>query len=201
MTEILDILKSGPAVWAAAIAVFAAFLKSAKSFFEFHDEHLQKRQLKRLAFLAKECETNPVLTQLITAAKEEEIFRNLYRRTASPEFVSALTRLHETGRFSLSELRASSFYLKLVNGSIAVELGWTARIIFWVSLGLVAIMGLYVTALLTLLFHTPSAAALLAAIVLLAFYFFFAWFIGSDARAVNIAKGIQEKLVQIQNAT
>lgn len=200
MTEIIDILKTGPAVWVAAIAVLAAFLKAAKSFFEFHDEHLQKRQLKRLAFLAKECETNPVLTQLITAAKEEEIFRNLYKRNASPEFMCAFNRLYETGKLSLSELRSSSFYLKLVNGSIAVELGWAASIIFWVSLGLVVIMGIHITAVLILLFRTPSAAAFVVSIVLLAFYFFFAWFIGSEARAVKVAKGIQIKIGQSQNA-
>jgi hypothetical protein len=62
-------------------------------------------------------------------------------------------------------------------------------------------MGLYITALMWLLFGAPSASAYLAVIVLMAFYFLFAWFVGSDARAVLIAKRVQKKLLETKSAT
>lgn len=196
MTEILEILKSGPAASAVIVGVIAALLKSVKSIFEFNDDHLQKRQLRKLAFLAKECEKNDVLQQIVSTARDEEVFRNLFGRTASPENIGALTHLYKTGKFSLSELRVSSPYLILVDGSLVVDLGWQARITFCVSLILVIVMGLYVVALLWLLFSTPSAGAYLAVIVLMALYLLFAWFVGSDARAVLIAKRVQKKMLK-----
>ena len=201
MTETLEILKSGPAVSAAIVAVIAALLKSVKSIFEFNDEHLQKRQLKRLAFLSKECEKNDALQQIVSIARDEEVFRNLFGRTASPKYIRALTHLYETEKFSLSELRVSSSYLVLVDGSLVVKLGWRALILFLISFGFVVIMGLYVIALLWLLFASPSAGTYLAVVVLIALYSLFAWFVGSDARSVLLAKRVQKKLLETQYPT
>lgn len=200
MTELMELLKSGPAVSVATVAVVATVIKMVKSLFEFNDEHLQKRQLKKLAFLAKECEKNDQLHQLVQTARDEEVFRNMFGRTGSPLFMNALSRAYESGKFSLSELRLSSFYLDVKDGALVVVLGWGSRLIFWVSASLVVIMGLYIAALLWLLFGAPSGSSYLAAVVLMGFYFFFAWFIGSDARAVLVAKRVRKKLVT-ENAT
>lgn len=201
MTDFIEILKSGPAVSAAVLAVFAAMIKMVKSLFELNDENLQKRQFKRLTFLAKECENNQTLHQLVETAKDEEVLRNMLGRTGSPQFLGAFVRAYETGKFSLSELRLSSSYLDVKDESLVVVLGWGAHVLLWVSVGLVVIMGLYISALIFLLFGTPSGNSYVAVVVLMVFYFFFAWFIGGDARAVLVAKKVRNKLAGTERAT
>ena len=194
MIELIEILKSGPAVSAATVAVVAAVIKLVKSLFEFNDEHLQKRQLKKLAFLANECEKSQTLHRLVETARDEEVLRNIFGRTGSPQFISALTRTYETGKFSLSELRLSSSYLHVRDGALFVDLGWGAHVLLWVSIGLVILMGLYIAILLFQLFGTPSGSSYVAALVLMIFYFLFAWFVGGDARVVLVAKRVRNKL-------
>lgn len=200
MTELIEILRSGPAVSAATVAILGAMMKMIKSLFEFNDEHLQKRQLKKLAFLAKECEKNDVLHRLIESTKDEEVFRNAFGRTGSPQFIDALTRAYKTGKFSLSELRISSPYLEVKNKTLVVELGLGAHTILYVAIGLVVIMGLYIAALLLKLFSVPSGSSYAAALVLIIFYVLFAWLIGGDAREVLIAKRVRNKLAEIEIA-
>lgn len=200
MTELIEILRSWSPIAVAAMAFLGAVMKMLKSLFEFNDEHLQKRQLKKLAFLAKECEKNESLHRLVETARDEEVIRNVFGRTGSPQFISALTRAYETGRFSLSELRLSSLYLDVKNGVLVVDLGWGAHTILWFSLGLVIIMGFFIAALLFQLLNNPSGISYIAAAGLIVFYFLFAWFIGSDARVVLIAKRVRNKLAEIEVA-
>lgn len=198
MADLLEALKSVPASYAAVIAVIAALFKAGKGLFEFHDEHLQKRPFKRLAFLAKEVEGNAPLTELVSAARSEQVFRAVLGRTASPQFMAALQVLVGTGKFSLLELKVSQLYLQLVESRIVVSLGWGAWLVFWASLAIVLLMGAYVAAIITPLLLVKSLAAYLTAAVLLGFYFLFSWFIGRDARAVHVARRVRSKIESLQ---
>ncbi len=199
MTEFLVLLKSGPAVSAATVAAVAAVIKMLKALFEFNDEHLQKRQLKKLAFLAKECENSNLLHRLVQTARDEEVFRNIFGRTGTPQFVEAISLAHESGKVSLSELRISSFYLDVKDGRLVVVLGWVSHLLFWTSVGLIVIMSFYIAVLLFLLFRVPSASSYLAGAIIISFYFLFAWSIGSEVRAVLVAKRVRKKLVVTEN--
>ncbi|MES2091345.1 MAG: hypothetical protein V4532_15415 [Pseudomonadota bacterium] len=195
--ELLEAFKSGPAVYAAiaaALTVFAALFKAVRGFIEFHDDHLQRRSLKKLTFLAEEAKDNKALLGLIVGAREEEVFRTIIGRTSSPEFIEAISQLWKTGNFSLLELRAAQFYLKVSDGRIWVHLGLGAAFVFWGSLFIVALMGIYVSTVLIPLLSVLSLATYATALLLFCVYLFFAWFVGRDARAVHIARGVQAKL-------
>lgn len=198
MTELIEVLRSVPASYAVVIAVVAALLKAGKGLFEFHDEHLQKRPFKKLAFLAKESEGSMVLSDLVSAARNEEIFRSVFGRTASPDFMAAVRSLIATGKFSLLELRVSLLYLELVNGRIVVSLGTGAWFIFWAAISIVLLMGVYIAVLFTSLLRLQSVAAYLAVVILLAAYFLFSWFIGRDARAVYLARQVRVKIEELR---
>lgn len=88
--ELLETLKSGPALYVAIAAVLAASIKAIKEIVEFHDGHWQRRSLKKLAFLAEEVKDNEALLGLIAGAREEEVFRAIIGRTVSPSFIEAL---------------------------------------------------------------------------------------------------------------
>ncbi len=200
MTDIAELIKSWPAIAGAVVAVLAALIQSVKSLLEFHDAHLQNRVLKRLAFLAKECEDEP-LKRLISTARNEEVFRTLFGKNASPEFVHGVTRLYESGKFSLSELRMISPYLKPVNDSVVVEIKKGDIILSWASLAVIVLMMLYTTAFVILLLSTPSISSLVAALVLVALFLLFVRFVRRDILAVFIAKRVKAKLAAMQNAT
>ncbi|MCK6395779.1 hypothetical protein [Zoogloea sp.] len=200
MTELIEILKSWPAVSAATVAAIASLIKLTKSIFYFNDEQLQKRKIKKITFLAKECEKNQTLNQLVEIARDEEVFRNMFGRTGSPQFLHALKRAYDTGRFSLSELRLSSSYLNVKDETLVVDLGWGAHALLWFSIGAMILMGLYIGVLLFTIFGTPSGNSYIAALMLMVFYFLFAWFMGGDARAVLIAKRVRKNLDGIETS-
>jgi hypothetical protein len=198
MSELSSVLNSGTAFWVAGIAALGTLLKTLQSLFIFNEEHLQRRRLRRLGFFAQECKGNEDLKRLIDVARDEEVFHSLLGRSSTSEFRSALRQLLDTEKFNLKELRAAAIYLEVVNGAIAVVLGWKARILFWVSIIFVVTMTLYSVALLWTLLNKSSVETYLAAIVFWFFYLFFVWYMGSDAIDVRIAKRVRTKLLELK---
>ncbi|MBC3809876.1 hypothetical protein [Undibacterium aquatile] len=201
MTDLFEILKSWPAASAAIVAGIAAIIKSIQSIFEFHSEHLRNRKLKRLEILAKECEENGDLKLLVRRAKDEEISRNLLGRICTPEFTEALARSYESGRLTLSMLRAALPYIEVINGSLHVNLGLQSKVLFWFSTSLVLAMSIYFSWLILLLSKVQSAGAYGAMLVVAVFYLAFVRFVGGDARAVIAARRVREKLGACTDAT
>ncbi|CAH0354043.1 hypothetical protein [Aquabacterium sp. CECT 9606] len=192
--ELFEALKSGPALYVTIAGALAALFKTIKGIFEFHDGHLQRRSLKKLAFLADEAKGNEALQGLIAGAREEEVFRAIIGRTASPEFIKVVSQLWSTDKFSLTELRAAHIYLKVQDGRIWIHLGVGAAVVFWGSFFIVVLMGIYVSTVLVPLLYVLSLATYASALLLFCVYLFFAWFVGRDARDVLVARRVKAKI-------
>lgn len=196
--EVFEAIQSGPAATVAYIGLLAALLKITKSLLEFHDEHLQKRPFKKLSFLAEECKGDAALTQLVSNARHEEVVRRVIGKSATPEFMIALSTLYATGKFTLVELRISSLYLKVVDGYLRVHLGAAAKITFTMSLLIILAMGGYMAVLIALVLRVNTSTAYLAALLLFTIYAFFFWYVGRDARAVYVAHRLKFKMDALQ---
>lgn len=196
MMDLVDILKALPPEYAAWIVVAFIILKSFKALLQFHDEYIRTRPFKRLAYLFGESSESATLSKIIVASKHEIIFREIFGTTGSPQFIAAISHLLDSGKFSVTELRAASFYLRLSDGKVMVKLGWGAKIFFWFSLLLVLAMGAYVGLIVVTLLATKSLAGLAAAALIFALLVFFIWLVGSESRSVYVARLIDKKLKQ-----
>ena len=192
--ELLETFKSGLAIAAAVSAVLVGLRKAFQGLMEFHDGHWQRRSLKKLTFLAEEAKDSPVLLELISGAREEEIFQTIMGRRASPRFIAAVSQLWKTSKFSWAELRAAQSYLEVHDGRVRVSLGWWATFLFWFSLSAVIIMGVYVAVSITPLLRIHSLGTYAAIALLIGIYVCFAWFIGRDARDVAVARRVKAKI-------
>lgn len=193
--NLTEILSSGYAAGAAITAVFAALYKGTRAVFEFHDEYLRKRRFKYLSYLAAESDAHTDLTKFIGSAKREGLFSAVFGRAASPRIALAIMTLYESKFFSLSELRASFFYMKISDaGVLDVSPGKTGTFIVILVSTFLVFMMFYVWALVQQLLILSSPAALLTATFIVLFFSGFGLLLARDVLEVVIARRVGERI-------
>ncbi len=140
--DLSEILNSTSALGAGVTAVCAALYKGIRAILEFHDEYLRKRRFKYLSYLRSESEGHSDLTAFIESAKHESLFAATYGRATPPRLALAIMSLYETKFFSLSELRACFFYMRISDdGLINISPGKTGIFIVILVSSFLGFMG------------------------------------------------------------
>jgi hypothetical protein len=190
-----DLLSLSSTGWAGVVAVGGVLYTAIKTLLEFNDEYLQKRTFKRLAFLREQIKDDPHLSEFLTAAVHEEVFRAAYGMPIPARSIIALTKAYSSGLFSLAELKACALYTTVDDaGNLHIQPGKGGYAILVALLFFVFAMSAYVASLLFALLTVGTVPSVAGALAVLVFYFFFAWYFGRDIRAVLLARKASKKL-------
>ncbi|TRW90262.1 hypothetical protein [Candidatus Methylobacter oryzae] len=190
-----EILNSGPAIGAAVTAVFAALYKGTRAILEFHDEYLRKRRFKYLSYLIVESEAHADLSEFIESAKRESLFSAVFGRAAPPRVALAIMALYESKFFSLSELRASFFYMKINDvGVLDVSPGKKGMFIATLVSAFLMFMVFYVWMLVQQLLILSSPAALVTAMFIVLFFLGYGLMLARDVLEVIIARRVGDRI-------
>lgn len=97
---------------AIVISVATVAIRLAKGLFDFYDDYVLKRFLKRVDDLSTKCSVDSTQSQFIDALKCAEIFRLLSGIKASPKKAESLMMLYLSGVLSIESIKMISPYIE-----------------------------------------------------------------------------------------
>lgn len=175
----------------AVTAIIGALYKTLKHLVLFNDNVLRRRKAAYLSFLKGEASTDDALGRLIDALRAEETFRKVFSRYASPKLSAAIIALHQTGRFSIHQLRTASPYFRLdKHGHLECSPGRIGTLVKVTGGIAMVAMTFFTLGILYRLTANATPLSLGASALFFAVYLTYIWFIGKDVKAIVEAEHI-----------
>lgn len=123
---------------AVIFAVIGKAIFSLKRAIDFHNEYFVKKRIKRITELQILIKEGRPLTRFLDQTLETEAFRVGSGITASPAKMNALIEIHDSGLWTVSQLRSASRHLVIEANTrkASIKLTTADRVSAWASLGL-----------------------------------------------------------------
>lgn len=177
---------------AAILGVLAKFVLSLRRALDFHDEYFVKKRIKRITEIKALINEGP-LTQFLDKSLEIEAFRIDTGIKASPAQMKALIEIHDSGLWTVPQLRGAARHLVVDRSSFkaAVKITRTDRVVAIASIFFALILLMAGAAYFAALAFTRSLSAFVAGAMLFSFFLMIGHLISYDYRAYRIATQVK----------
>lgn len=191
-----DFLSSWKVIGFTIAAIITIFIKTIKNLIEFNDGTLKRRRSKYLQHLRDEAGSNTNIIELVDALRAEEALQKITGIYASPGLAEAIKDLFDSKKFSIREIRAASFYLRLdENNKLRSNSGKLGKFLKRFIGGFIAFYALYTAALTFTFLQRKDLPNIIAATVFLLLFFLVSWYFGRDVREVFSADRLDKKIL------
>lgn len=197
MSELVDVLKNSTLILTGITGLIVALYKLVTGLGTFHDRPFTRRNFRRLEMLERKSGNNPGTLEMLTMARNEEIYRSLFGWHAPPASMDAMTDLIRTRQFAIADLKAAHTYMKVEHGRVTVKIGIGTWLIFWFLLSMVIMLGILVMALAAALMTVPTMENILATLATAIVYAIFCYATAPEARSVIVGHRVRDKLARM----
>lgn len=179
-----------------AIGIFAKALLSLKRAIDFHDEYFVKKRIKRIADLKAFVKEGQPITRFLDHSLETEIFRIDSGITASPARMKALIDIHDSGLWTVAQLRGAAKHLVIDNNTLkaSIKISRADQIGALISLGVAILLLTAGTSYFVALVLTKTLIGFAVGVSLFGLFFIIGLLISYDYRSYRMALQIQPHL-------